>query len=313
MINFLNSPGMNDLKMPRTVLVIVLSLSMMLVSCTDPLKEQEARLSGKSLKNIRKITSTYLSHQDDTQEKDDRLVSVVFFNPDQTVDRMYNYTSYPYTSDEPKDQEFLGQPDPAGLMSIMDGLSLEKAENNLLYGNDWPKLLAESYENGNIKENMQGFKKEYRVDYGADQLPDRVFQSWVSATRGVSDYTHGSLFSYENGQLVTLQEGFSGLIGGQAADTAKNHELRVTNTWEMEYDGENLVKLTSGKKSWTFAYKNGQLAESAFYINDKRYNLRKYFYNDQGLKLRTEIFNTNNEPEYTILYDYEYYELAQNL
>ena len=65
--------------------------------------------------------------------------------------------------------------------------------------------------------------------------------------------------------------------------------------------------MADGNEEFKFIYEEGELIGSEFYVNDKLYNTRKYIYR-KGLKHKTEVRNVNGDPEFTIYYDYEFYE-----
>jgi hypothetical protein len=286
------------------------------VACTDPIDRENLYLSDKTMGEIRKITTTYISHQDDTEEKDDQIVSVAYFKPDQSLERLYNMTSYPYTSTTPSNREFFASPDTHGLFTIMDGLTMEYAERNFLYGNDWPRVVAEAAENGRSVKSYggEGDDVEFEISYDGN-LPVSIINSREYRYKIKNDdhetvqkFLNEQKFSYEGNKISHFIEGQHTTMGGQSSDHSKNQNFYVRDEVMFEYSGNKLTKMTSGKKSWVFLYEGEKMVSSEFWINDKRYNRRTYFYNENGLKLRTEIYNLYNEPEYTIKYSYEFFQ-----
>jgi len=75
----------------------------------------------------------------------------------------------------------------------------------------------------------------------------------------------------------------------------------------FEYNGNQLISVKDDKKSFFFIYKNEQLVRTEYFAHGKMYNHREYEYDKYGQKTKTNIFNVNNELEYSIIYDYEYY------
>ena len=85
-----------------------------------------------------------------------------------------------------------------------------------------------------------------------------------------------------------------------------NNELIADDIY-FEYGNDQLVSVIDGNQEFKFFYDVGSLSRSEFYVNGTLYNTRKYIYKD-GLKDRTEVLNVNGEPEFTIHYDYKFYE-----
>jgi hypothetical protein len=77
---------------------------------------------------------------------------------------------------------------------------------------------------------------------------------------------------------------------------------------DFKYYGTLLTSVIDGNKSYKFIYENDVLIKSEYYIKEQLYNQRYYYYNEDGSKSRTELFNIDNEPEYTIKYNYEFFE-----
>ncbi len=81
----------------------------------------------------------------------------------------------------------------------------------------------------------------------------------------------------------------------------------IADDIDFEYDQSQLVRVIDGKQEFKFIYEEGRLTSSEFYVDGTKYNTRKYFYK-KGLKNRTEVRNVDGEAEFTIYYEYEFYE-----
>ena len=76
----------------------------------------------------------------------------------------------------------------------------------------------------------------------------------------------------------------------------------------FSYEGDRLASFRSKDIEYRFVYENERVAKSDYFKGGKRYSQRFYHYLDNGLLEKIEIYNVLNEPEYTITYDYEYFE-----
>ncbi len=313
----LHTPVRTNWKKIRVFIVLFVLMALVPVACTDPMDQEARYLANKSMDNISKITTTYVSHQEDTQEKDEKIISIAFFSPDQKLEKVHNLTSYPYTSTTPKTRVFVTNPNSDGLFAVMDGLSMKYAERNFLYGNDWPAVVAAAAEKGEHYDLGRSRLNEYKYCFEYDgQLPVKIktvedFDLETDTSRFRFQMAYEHQFEYQDRKVTRFTEAFFAPMGGKSSDPSKNQGLQIREDVRFEYDdGERLIRMRVGKESWTFQYNGDQLAGSEFYINDKRYNRREYYYNKHGLKLRTEIFNLYDEPEYTIRYSYEFYQQA---
>ena len=112
-----------------------------------------------------------------------------------------------------------------------------------------------------------------------------------------------SFRSYVHGEVPIRKEvnGKTQFVGSEV----KDHN---DNTFNYEYSGDLLHKVSDDRVTYEFEYEGTQLIASKYILNGKVYNTRKYFYTDSGLKERTEIFNVYGDAEYTIHYHYDFYE-----
>lgn len=62
-------------------------LSLLLVACQ--VEQEPVRSIGMG--HVRSVTTTFISHQSDTQQKHDQIVSAAEFNPDGSLIRMTNH------------------------------------------------------------------------------------------------------------------------------------------------------------------------------------------------------------------------------
>lgn len=283
------------------------------------------------LNSVKTITTSFVSHQSDTRHKDDKIIAVASFYPDGTLEEMTQFMTYPYNFKEPKQKKFWTNPDRENLPLVMDGLDFENAERNLLYGNDWPRLFAEFAKSGNHPDLQH--PKEFdamsgiTINYGESGLPTLV-ENTGEMVRGedknnsyhISGYS--KIFEYENGKVIKAgNKTIPSKALMEAMHKARNEALKKagipaqkpinydTYFYEIyQYDGENLSIYKFKDHEYQFHYENNVLVKSEFYINNIRYNQRIYQYNEIGLITKTEIYNMNNQPEYTINYVYEYFE-----
>lgn len=305
-------------------------LSFWLVSCSI----QTDAESGKVLENIKSITTRFTSHQGDTQNKDARVVAVAQFNIDGTIEGVTQHMTYPYNLKEPEDRHLWMKPDPKNLTHIMDGLKLGMAENNLLYGNDWPLKYAKidplnhpraarrravengmdmlvTFANGEWPEELQIVEK---FDSFVDEnrmSPITFYETFTNDGRFITGYRDGIIHPPEfiKAMRVTIE--------ASADDRTKKEKLASLTEPPKEpnvlfyYIGDNLDRVESNNRTYKFYFnETKQLIRSEFYIKEKVYNTRHYFYDENGLKERTEIFNVDGEPEYTINYEYEFYQVG---
>lgn len=95
--------------------------------------------------DVRSVITTFISHQDDTQQKHDQVVSVAEFNPDGSLIRMTNHLTYLYDYAEPVIADFWSDPNGDALVYLMDGLEMG-GKWNFIYVNEWPAKYAEVIE-----------------------------------------------------------------------------------------------------------------------------------------------------------------------
>ena len=191
----------------------------------------------------------------------------------------------------------------------MDGLHLGHAEKNILYGNNWPVSYAKMInETGHPKfeirkgsEVFTDFKTNF--EWKSSNIPSRIdtkntLEQWI--TQGYSEK-----FEYSKEGISRYLYAF--LISGEGIPKELSNADNSYFNVDFKYTGDLLSSVQEGNKLYQFIYEGKDLVKSEFFVNSKLRNYRIYYYNDFGLKTRTEIFNTYNQPEYNIEYHYEFY------
>ncbi|MEM7108624.1 MAG: M56 family metallopeptidase [Bacteroidota bacterium] len=291
-----------------TVLFTV-GTSFFMVSCQ--IEPEDTSIGTGVLGDLKSITSTFTSHQHDTQEKNARIVAVATFNTDGSLDEFNQHLTYPYNLEYVESRNFWTSPDPLNLHFIMDGLDLEYAENNLLYGNTWPGKFAETVKIGHPKFQSNEWRQyESAIDYGTNNLPKKIVTSSRMFLRNVSTADWIEEFTYENGKVSTSKRSYN-------YEFKESEEEKIKSKWvgleepaqvEYKYKDDNLISVSHRRRTIAFSYENNLLVSSELWIGETLYNTRRYTYHENGLKKQTDIFNLYGEPEYTIHYSYEFYE-----
>jgi hypothetical protein len=120
-----------------------LSFLLLLLACSTEDSNQES-VAVSETRLIKSISAKFMSHQDDTQDKDMKTIAIADFLPTGELDKLTQHMTYPYNYENPLVIKLWATPQQANVAVIMDGLTLDKAEYNFLYGNDWPKIYAET-------------------------------------------------------------------------------------------------------------------------------------------------------------------------
>lgn len=313
----------------RSLLTIpFLILTTWLISCEPEMMDFTTMDPDAALKNVKTVTTRYISHQKDTQQKDGKVIAIAYYLPDGTVDKVEQHTTYPYDYEKPFKRSFISSPNPVGVLHLMDGFDLGEAMNNILYGNDWPKYKGtddligdrENYTKKVIKEqNDFSLPTKYLIE---EELNEDIFYNGEKQlAKGMIARKYEEMFDYKD-QKITLHSriiyypGREKILHKAASNDKSNFGppakqlLQETNFF---YDGAYLTKVTTNRPqngsptSTKLNYESGIMTSAAYFKGDKQYNYREFFYDESGLKTRTEIYNVYGEPEYTITYDYEYY------
>lgn len=305
-----------------------------LISCTTADLSNEISAEAR-LYDVKTITTYFTSHQSDTQQKTGKMVSRATFLPDGELDELVNKSSYPYDREYERKRVFWQPPIKKNLPYIMDGLPLGIAERNLLYGNDWPTAFAQHLLNQEATEERRFlWKKKLEIDN--IERPNEI------ASINVIDTTGGGFVSYISPNTTTFYE-YEGNKVSEIFSTRTYPEINPNNklqkrpkdltkkspNWkELEkiteesgkkiktraytYEGENLTSIVfqgfqKTQRSYQFYYEGDILTKSEYYIQSTLINTRMHYF-ENGLKRRAEIFNIDNEHEYTINYEYEFWD-----
>ncbi|WP_339813779.1 M56 family metallopeptidase [uncultured Imperialibacter sp.] len=307
------------------------ALAFLLIACVEPWEGSRSADPVKAMENIKTVTTRFTSHQSDTQDKDDRVIAVAYYHPDGTIDRVDQHMTYPYNYKNPFRREFWTEPDPINVPLVMDGLELGASENSILYGNDWPLKYFEMiqkkhhpvlrrtglWESFNFESTVEGYEeglplKIVTLEAGTDLqvqmntlIIDGKGDNYYQRPKGYED-----IFEYTDRKVVMYSGAYIKETGHYNSDTGeKSVETSIDrNAIRYNYEGNNISAVSQGAKEHRFYYGNNLLTKSEYFIAGKMYQHKEHFYNDEGLRTRTEIYNLYKELEFTIDYDYEFYE-----
>lgn len=275
----------------------------------------DAEIQAELIQSISSIITTYVSHQADTKQKDQNTIAKVWFHPDGTIKEFTQYMTYPYDFPDPTSVTFWNDSVNKPLVHlIMDGLELGMAERNFLYGNDWPADYATWVQKSGHPRHpkaIEGIKNTVQVLGGV--LPSALEVKLDFSENWEEEYPFSGLnemFEYENGKIVSFKEQstYNENSVHYKMMKEKGYGLSSVSETTFEYGDSGLTRvLHPDDRDYRFLYENGRMVRSEFYKRDKRYNYRVYFYSPEGLKEKTEMYNVDNELEYTITYSYEYF------
>jgi hypothetical protein len=298
-----------------------------LLTCT----KQVDSVADKTFASVKTIETVFLSHQADTKEKDQKTVAVVEFLADGTIKNATQYMTYPYTHMEKEEFVFWTQPNHSMLPHLLDGLTLAHAEKNFLYGNSWPSAYVEMIDKmghpqfPKKKDVFSSFtstvdydgewpvaiKTEPGFDEDKDWFLGGYEEKFSYQEQKVTSYAWRHIISEK--MLLELQEAQAAAIkrkNGNSKSSIRSPKVNQSSFAKVNfiYAQENLMQVVDGQREHRFLYENNLLTKTEYYINGVLMNHRIYYYFDNGLKEKTVIFNTNNEPEYTITYRYSFFE-----
>lgn len=110
-----------------TIPGLMIMTSFLAVSCSDIIESTASRNTESALDarlvDVKTITTKFVSHQNDTQQKTGKIVSRVTFLPDGSIDEFVNKTSYPYDFEYETKRTFWDTPLKRNLFHAMDGLN----------------------------------------------------------------------------------------------------------------------------------------------------------------------------------------------
>lgn len=315
-----------------SALFVVLTLgSFYLVSCEN-ISSEAAVISEDQLNEVKSITTRFISHQEDTQQKTDKIVSIATFLPDGKLDEFTTQTTYPYDNEFEDKKEFWDEPIRGNLFYIMDGLTMGRAEKNLLYGNDWTKAYVKYLRKIENSEVKGSYPVEERFIIDDESKPNEILRERIGSEAMFlfGGYDVKEFFVYDGDKVIEtahmnvykeIDENDSSLIKTirynnkdvSIKEFIKDRKVgdgeRITDT-VYGYDGELLSSMkykdSFGSYEYKFFYENDVLIKSEYLKDNEIISTRFHYYKD-GLKDRTEIFNRYNEAEYTITYSYEYW------
>lgn len=305
----------------------------LVISCSKVEFQDEISMEAR-LYDVKTITTYFTSHQSDTQQKTGKMVSRATFLVNGELVELINKTSYPYDAAYESKREFWQQPIKKNLPYVMDGLSLGVVENNLLYGNNWPAVFVQTSSNLDTREK-QWFTWKAEVEFDDYERPTEVRIINVLDTTGgkfvsLVSPDKTTFYKYEDRKISEifttrtypeippnnkLQERLRDLAkkspNWKEMEKIREESGKKKRTRAYTYDGENLTRVVfqgfaGSEKEYRLYYEENVLTKSEYYITGTLINSRVHYYED-GLKQRTEIFNVDNEPEYTITYEYEFW------
>ncbi len=261
-------------------------------------------------KNVRSITSRFISHQLDTKEKDHKVIATANYNQDGTLGSFTQHMTYPYNLETPRVREFWDEPNEDGILLIMDGLYMSHAEKNFLYGNQWPRKYASVSTQRHPLYDDSGFNYETTTNFNMDGFPKEITTTNVGL-RG-QRFTMEPVtekFKYQDNNVTSYRMVRKFNLDLIPEEYRKNFvsDSTVITSANFQYIEDKLVGISYKDVQYRFYHEGSKIVRSEFYLNGQLYNYREYFFNENGLKVRTEIYNVDLQPEYTIFYEYEYY------
>lgn len=296
-----------------------------LVSCEHV---NSSEMMVERLNDVKTITTRFISHQSDTQQKTGKIVAIASFSPEGSLEEMIEQTTYPYDREYEVKKVFWEAPEKTGVAFIMDGLSLGNAEKSFLYGHDWPSAY---YKHLYARTQSMDMPWNETVEVDDENLPREIavrkdFESNKFIGFGMPDVTE--YFEYEDQKVVNVLskteynnlevddeqiKSLNKLVDKNIANKqrenmakmiAKSGKIKLMSTYE--YDGDLLTSIKKGDAERRFYYENNLMVKSEYLRSGEIINTRIHYYKN-SLKDRTEIFNRYNEPEYTITYEYEFW------
>ncbi|MEQ6122057.1 M56 family metallopeptidase [Reichenbachiella sp. MALMAid0571] len=299
----LDQPYKKISKVRISMIFLILSLVVWQFSCElhedviDPITSFNG--NRETIKNIKSISTRFLGHYDDLEHKNTRLISKAFFLPDGSLEKVEKYLNYPYNFEEPVVMDFYVEPDLKNLLQVMDGLPFEIAENSILYGNDWPKYIAAIPEKRKLYDFQNKSTFDCNTETNESGFPTEIFFTEKNDDFPLKDwgYSFKETFDYQ-GKLVS-----------KYSHIANNRHIVIDDYFS--YQGDKIVGVSGKSAQFKFEYNEGKLSKTEKYVNTELVNTRKYYYNDSGVKIRTEVFNRYGKPEYTVQFEFEYYENAE--
>lgn len=303
----------------------MLSTLFFLVSC-ESINSSEVMV--ERMGDVKTITTRFVSHQSDTQQKTGKIVAIASFGPDGALEELVEQTTYPYDREFEVKKVFWDAPEKMGIPFVMDGLSLGGAEKSFLYGNDWPKAYYKHLVDKS--KSADGFMKE-NISTDSELLPSEILRTREYEDNeyivfGFPDITE--YYEYDEGKVLNVYSKADYQFANE--DDKKNKSMKIVSYKSLSkeekdfrkqmvessgkkqlvstytYEGDLVTGIKWGETERKFYYENKLLVKSEYIKKGEVINTRLHFYKN-SLKDRTEIFNRYNEPEYTITYEYAFW------
>ncbi|MDA0195487.1 MAG: hypothetical protein O2887_10025 [Bacteroidetes bacterium] len=270
-----------------SALVVIMILTVSCVQFSEMVGTTPADINA-----IKSITTTFICYQDDTREKDNRIIAVATFYPDGTIENLTQHMTYPYNYSDPLKKELWDEPIKSNLTHVMDGLELGHAEKNLLYGNDWPVKYANVIkEKGHPSYEMFN---DFHIEYVINDIPSKIVVNWPE---GGSETSYMEEFRYENDRLTLFSSQimfdeeaiFGHLIPKDLTEEkreefindlkSKNYDFFGLKDTKFKYRDNSLIEVDEGRRLYKFDYdENNHLSRSELYVIGNLTNYRIYYY-----------------------------------
>ncbi len=254
---------------------------------------------GCSEKRIKKIQTVFESHHSDTEEFDGKVISVANFEKNGKLKEYKDCFSY---SNETgiKDRDFWTDPDVGGIIFLMDGMPLDKAEYHFLYGSNWPVIYARY-----LKDELEG------MNDGKDHFFKIVDDESLTRITYFKNYTEHDFFLYEDEKISEYSSGYN--VVGPTELTIDGEYVLLTHYHRFQYDQQDrltrvirqAINSSIPNIELRFFYSK-QLERIEAYRDGRLLNTRIFYYQD-GLKIKAEILNAGNNTEYVVNYDYSFF------
>ncbi|MEM9390226.1 MAG: M56 family metallopeptidase [Bacteroidota bacterium] len=304
------TPVKNHLRQSLIVSFLTVLSAVVVISCNDKSGDEGIQNIPGAMEEVKQITTRFISHHPDTKEKDSKVVAVATFLPDGSLDKLEQHMTYPYNFEKVEPRYFWSKPTRENIYFVMDGLDIEPAENNLLYGNDWPVDFAKAVvaDGHPLFKNNEFYEFESSVSDGESNLPKEITTGYKPKFNiDMSESFLVETFTYQNNK-VSLYSVSEKAEPTNSDNASAQKAQQTTDNVSYNYDGENLIEVSSGTKTLKFAYEGNFMKRSERWIAGKQYNTRLYSYKENKLLDKIEILNVNSELEYTILYEYSFYD-----
>jgi hypothetical protein len=308
----LTSPVLQVASQVKYSLLLLMLSIFVVASCTQLSENAVPDLSKEQLYGkLRSVTTTYHSNQSDTRQKDDQIISKVEFSETGEILLAETYMDYPYDYDEPKRIDIISLPRKEKVLHLLDGLELEEATYSVLYGGEWPALLAEAASTSNHPiQKSYTQKLDLTIDRTSQGLPEEIrffetqkelYFSWTVDIKHKFEYD-------EQGRVKNFRDVQKRMhMNENDKDYLYLEETEITTSFDYN-SRDQIASVMGDRNAFHFKYSATGLKETTKQLNGETVNSRKYFYDKNGLKTKTEIYNRYGDLEYTVLYEYDFFE-----